>query len=465
MQPARVLDILAQCCASLNEAHERSIIHRDMKPDNIFVLGYGGRDHVKVLDFSVAKLLADRGFRTAAGMVFGTPEYMSPEQGRGRDLDARSDIYALGCIAYEMLTGKVPFSDPHNPMAILQAHMTAPPPPLPSHIPQAVQQIVVKSLDKEQGRRFSSAREMQAVCESTLAQLTGQTPGRTTGTLPPDLEHVPRPQGPGPQQHGQQGHARHARAPEPAAAQKTMMASADEIHGPGSGGPPPAQQKAAAKTVFAMESPVAGGAPPPAAPAGGPPPPAAGPPPAAPPVGGPPPAAPPAGGSNAAAQKTLFAPQGAGGGPPPAAGGSAGGSGSIANPAAQKTMFAPQGGAGGPPPMAGAGATPAAGGGGQAKTVMAASASELLKNVQPPPMTGGGPPTMPPAASGQPGGGKTVMLSPSDGVVSFAMGPNAAPPTTGAQGGGASLAFWMICLSLGVAIGAGAYFLMIMVGQ
>src|SRR5690606_24487688 len=130
----RVLNVLAQSCASLSEAHAVGIIHRDMKPDNIFLLNRNGQEHIKVLDFSVAKLLADRGFRTAAGMVFGTPEYMSPEQGRGRQLDSRSDLYALGIIGYEMLTGRVPFAD-SNPMAVLQAHMTAPPPPLPPSVP------------------------------------------------------------------------------------------------------------------------------------------------------------------------------------------------------------------------------------------------------------------------------------------------------------------------------------------
>jgi hypothetical protein len=102
---------------------------------------------------------------------------------------------------------------------------------------------------------------------------------------------------------------------------------------------------------------------------------------------------------------------------------------------------------------------------------MAQNASELLGNISPPSMTDSGagrPPGQAPGThqgGGQPGGGKTVMLSPSDGVVSFAMGANAAPPSTQPRGGGASFAFWMICLSLGVAIGAGAYFLMIMVGK
>ena len=117
MAPNRVMKVLIQCCASLAEAHAIGIIHRDIKPDNVFLLNMAGSpDFVKLLDFSVAKLLQEGGqMKTQAGVVFGTPQYMSPEQGRGLPLDARSDLYALGILGYEMLTGRVPFND-DNPM-------------------------------------------------------------------------------------------------------------------------------------------------------------------------------------------------------------------------------------------------------------------------------------------------------------------------------------------------------------
>src|SRR6185295_6292282 len=101
MQPARVMRILVQCCASLAEAHSIGIIHRDIKPDNVFLMNMpGSPDFVKLLDFSVAKLLEGDRMKTQAGVVFGTPQYMSPEQGRGAPLDARSDLYALGILAF-----------------------------------------------------------------------------------------------------------------------------------------------------------------------------------------------------------------------------------------------------------------------------------------------------------------------------------------------------------------------------
>ena len=121
-----MVKILIQCCASLAEAHSIGIIHRDIKPDNVFLLNMAGSpDFVKLLDFSVAKLLEGDRMKTQAGVVFGTPQYMSPEQGRGLPLDARSDLYALGVLAFEMLTGNVPFND-DNPMTVIQMHLHAP---------------------------------------------------------------------------------------------------------------------------------------------------------------------------------------------------------------------------------------------------------------------------------------------------------------------------------------------------
>ena len=118
-----MIKILIQCCASLAEAHSIGIIHRDIKPDNVFLLNMAGSpDFVKLLDFSVAKLLEGDRMKTQAGVVFGTPQYMSPEQGRGLPLDARSDLYALGILAFEMLTGNVPFND-DNPMTVIQMHL------------------------------------------------------------------------------------------------------------------------------------------------------------------------------------------------------------------------------------------------------------------------------------------------------------------------------------------------------
>jgi serine/threonine-protein kinase len=174
LSPRRVLRILMQCCASLAEAHAFGIIHRDIKPENVFLTDhFGSPDHVKLLDFSIAKVL-DRAAPqlTVPGHVLGTPEYMSPDHLSGNPLDARTDIYSLGVLAYEMLTGGVPYLDP-NPMMILRMHSTAPVPELPVDIPDPVAGIVLRSLQKEPDRRFQGALDMLERCGEALEQLDG----------------------------------------------------------------------------------------------------------------------------------------------------------------------------------------------------------------------------------------------------------------------------------------------------
>src|SRR5262245_29227643 len=161
MQPARVMKIISQCCQSLSEAHSFGIIHRDIKPDNIFLVTLGGQpDYVKILDFSVAKLKQASGsaMQTQAGVVFGTPNYMSPEQGRGLPLDARSDIYALGIVAYEMLMGRPPFTS-QNPMEVLAMHVRTPVPPL-AGVPDRVAHIVMRALAKEPAQRQQNVEQL-----------------------------------------------------------------------------------------------------------------------------------------------------------------------------------------------------------------------------------------------------------------------------------------------------------------
>ena len=171
MPPDRVARILIQCCGSLAEAHAVGIIHRDIKPDNVFIQSMAGsQDFVKLLDFSVAKLLQSDGIRTQAGVVFGTPQYMSPEQGRGLPLDARADLYSLGILAYEMLTGKVPFNH-DNPMTVLQMHVRQPLPPLPGTVPPQVQRVVYQALEKDPGKRHQTAGELMQRCRQVFDEL------------------------------------------------------------------------------------------------------------------------------------------------------------------------------------------------------------------------------------------------------------------------------------------------------
>src|SRR3954447_20421630 len=124
---ARAVDILEQMCAALARAHDLGVVHRDLKSDNIMLTTRGGRrDFVKILDFGLAALARDPRL-APKGAVFGTPEYMSPEQARGEDATAGSDLYALGILFFEMLTGQLPFRSSDRE-TLLEMQRTAPPP-------------------------------------------------------------------------------------------------------------------------------------------------------------------------------------------------------------------------------------------------------------------------------------------------------------------------------------------------
>jgi serine/threonine-protein kinase len=173
----RVLRIISQACQSLQEAHSQGIIHRDIKPDNIYLVEMkGAGDFVKVLDFSVAKLDTPDAQVTRAGVVFGTPAYMSPEQGRGVALDARSDVYALGIVMYEMLSGKPPF-DAKNPTEVVMMHLREQPAPL-TGVPPQLAALVMKALHKDPSKRQQTAEQLDQECQAVMAELfPRQTPG------------------------------------------------------------------------------------------------------------------------------------------------------------------------------------------------------------------------------------------------------------------------------------------------
>jgi len=257
LAPQRVIKILIQCCASLAEAHSIGIIHRDIKPDNVFLLNMAGSpDFVKLLDFSVAKLLEGDRMKTQAGVVFGTPQYMSPEQGRGLPLDARSDLYALGILAFEMLTGNVPFHD-DNPMTVIQMHLHAGVPPMPDTVPYAVQQVVRRALEKDAGRRYQSSGEMMQQCQQVFAELTAGGMSIGAGGMPrtvvaphpqmnvPGVPNMQHPQGqPNMQHQGQPQQPQHPSYQQASPQQKTMIAQMSPFAG---GAMPPQQQSGLAQ--------------------------------------------------------------------------------------------------------------------------------------------------------------------------------------------------------------------------
>ncbi|MGO9835800.1 MAG: protein kinase domain-containing protein [Polyangiaceae bacterium] len=168
MTPERTNHVLQQVCGSLEEAHGRGIVHRDLKPDNIVLVERAGKkDFVKVLDFGIAKRAKEEDKNeqklTQQGMVLGTPPYMSPEQFTGQPIDARSDIYSLGVMAYEMVTGKLPFHA-NTAWEWATQHMTQPPIPIESlaegmRAPPAMRASIQRALAKSPGDRFQTVTE------------------------------------------------------------------------------------------------------------------------------------------------------------------------------------------------------------------------------------------------------------------------------------------------------------------
>ena len=182
IDPRRAVGIVKQACAAIEAAHRLGIIHRDIKPDNIILLdSHDGIPHVKILDFGIAKLL-DRTDEeretdptlTQVGTVIGTPNYMSPEQCQGESLDARSDVYSLGIVLYEMLTGVQPFTA-KNSTGIVIKHVTEKPRPLIALKPEvsaSVERVVLKALEKKPEARQQSAMDLAREFEAAVNQPT-----------------------------------------------------------------------------------------------------------------------------------------------------------------------------------------------------------------------------------------------------------------------------------------------------
>ena len=183
MSVERALPMMIQVCGALEEAHRAGIVHRDLKPENIFLCNQGGLvDFPKVLDFGLAKV-TDKEMRPGAvaltqeGMIFGTPEFMSPEQAQGKTLDARSDIYSLAMILYEALTGKLPF-DAARPMEFIQHQVMTPPIHLDARVPgkafaPGLGDVLAKAIAKDPDDRYQSAAEFAAALSPYA---TGATP-------------------------------------------------------------------------------------------------------------------------------------------------------------------------------------------------------------------------------------------------------------------------------------------------
>lgn len=183
----RIAHIVMQVCSALSDAHDQGVVHRDLKPENIMVLDRKDqRDYVKVLDFGIAKMQDPGGKETRAltaqGMVCGTPEYMAPEQARGEDLDARTDIYALGVLMYQLVTSQLPFQA-DNAIGIVTKHIVEKPKPPREAFPdrnisQQMNDIILRCMAKKSADRFPNVVELsEALAPVAMAGITSSQAG------------------------------------------------------------------------------------------------------------------------------------------------------------------------------------------------------------------------------------------------------------------------------------------------
>jgi serine/threonine-protein kinase len=176
----RVFKIMIEMCSSLAEAHGQGIVHRDLKPENIYLENRPGNpEFVKILDFGIAKIQRGDSIDpqspqlTATGQTLGTLEYMSPEQLMGKQLDGRSDVYALGVVGYEMITGRLPFPDAKGPAGLITAQLKQTPKPpstvLPTAgLPPGGDQVLLKALEKDKNNRHADVTAMAAALQDVL---------------------------------------------------------------------------------------------------------------------------------------------------------------------------------------------------------------------------------------------------------------------------------------------------------
>lgn len=187
----RIVEVLCQLLGALAEAHAHNVIHRDIKPDNVIVhFSERGQTHVKLIDFGLAFVQRETGLQiTRPGLVCGTPEYMAPEQVRGEPLDGRADLYAVGVVLFELLTGRLPFQAASGP-ALLNLHVREPVPDpnavsMVRQIPEAFCAVVRRALAKQPEERYRDACDFARALQQALFTVVG--PGAAPSSVLPDL--------------------------------------------------------------------------------------------------------------------------------------------------------------------------------------------------------------------------------------------------------------------------------------
>jgi serine/threonine protein kinase len=181
LEPRRTVELVSQVAEALDAAHEKGLVHRDVKPSNVLIAVAAGREHCYLGDFGLTKRTGSLSGVSVAGEIVGTLEYVAPEQITGDSLDERSDVYSLGCVLYECLTGRAPFPRATD-VALLWAHVHEEPTP-PSQarpeLPKELDTVLARALAKEPGRRYRSAGELVAATRSAL-RLVDEPPARRT---------------------------------------------------------------------------------------------------------------------------------------------------------------------------------------------------------------------------------------------------------------------------------------------
>lgn len=197
----RGANVMIQVLSALEEAHSVGIVHRDLKPENVLLTTQGGiPDFPKVLDFGLAKMQETKPrpgsmVLTQEGMVFGTPEFMSPEQARGEILDWRSDLYSAGLIFYELVTGRLPFPK-CKPMEYISHHIYTAPIPISERVPdldlpKALDAVIAQALEKDKAKRYSSAREFAEALRAFVPTTSSSSLSSRSleGAYPRDTDH------------------------------------------------------------------------------------------------------------------------------------------------------------------------------------------------------------------------------------------------------------------------------------
>jgi serine/threonine-protein kinase len=185
LDPWRAFGILDQVAAALDSSHAAGLVHRDVKPHNILVSGAAGAEHVYLTDFGLTKNTASKTRLTQVGHFVGTIDYVAPEQIEGKKVDARTDVYALGCVLYECLTGLLPF-DRDTETAIMMAHLDEPPPAasiVRPELPFGVDNVIHKAMSKKMKERFSSCRELIAAAREELTYMAQEKKEDPKGTV------------------------------------------------------------------------------------------------------------------------------------------------------------------------------------------------------------------------------------------------------------------------------------------